>query len=223
MIGQKKQELAGAPKRRRGSATAIGLALGVGLAMFAAPVSVHIEDGGVSLASNAVLAQGKGNNGNNGRGNGGGRGGNGGGNAGGNAGGVSGGNGNAPGGAGSGGTHDDHSGPGSNAGQGVVVAQFTTEIRKRAPVNQVDRLEDPYQAVSFFTELVGMQGHTVTHRWIYKGVERYRVTFPVRTPDSKIWSTQFLPDNMPGTWLVEVTDEEANLLQSSRLEFRPAG
>jgi len=39
----------------------------------------------------------------------------------------------------------------------------------------------------------------------------------------RFWSTQILPADKPGTWRVDVLDETNTLLQSSRLEYRPAG
>lgn len=207
-----------ARKRGRNAFVAVALAFGVCAALAATPVGFDTGDGGFTLLWQAAFAAGKG--GGNGGGN---KGGNGSGNAGGNSAGNSG---NAAGNAGgpeSGGRDAGRNGSRAKVGDGVVVAQFTTQISKRKPANQVSEVDDPYQAVSFYTELTGMQGHTVTHRWIYKGIVQYRISFPVKGPAWRVWSTQFLPADMPGTWLVEVVDEANRILQAARLVYRPTG
>lgn len=110
-----------------------------------------------------------------------------------------------------------------NVGRGVSLAQFTTQISRRLPGNQVSVLSDPNQAVSFFTELVDMQGRTVTHRWRYGGVVVYEASSTINGFKWRFWSTQILPADKAGIWSVEVVDESDRILQSQRLEYRPAG
>ena len=109
------------------------------------------------------------------------------------------------------------------ADEGVTLAQFTTGFSKRLPANRIEIHLDPNQAVSFFTELVGMQGHTVTHRWTYGGVVMHQSSSLINGPKWRFWSTQILPVDKPGIWRVEVVDEENRVLQSHKLEYRPAG
>ncbi|UCH74383.1 MAG: DUF2914 domain-containing protein [Rhodospirillales bacterium] len=109
------------------------------------------------------------------------------------------------------------------ADAGVTLAQFTTGFSKRLPANQIEIHLDPNQAVSFFTELVGMQGHTVTHRWTYGGVVVHQSSSLINGPKWRFWSTQILPVDKPGIWRVEVVDDENRVLQSHKLEYRPAG
>jgi hypothetical protein len=105
----------------------------------------------------------------------------------------------------------------------VTRAQFTTAISKRYPANRVSSLDNPHQAVSFFTELVDMQGQTVTHRWTYRGAVEYQVSFKINGPKWRFWSTHVLPADKPGTWQVELVDEENRVLKTSRLIYQPVG
>ncbi len=109
-----------------------------------------------------------------------------------------------------------------NVDRGVALAQFTTQISRRLPGNQVSSLNDPNQAVSFFTELVDMQGRTVTHRWRYEGAVVYEASSTINGFRWRFWSTQILPADKAGIWSVEVVDESNRILQSQRLEYRPA-
>ena len=107
--------------------------------------------------------------------------------------------------------------------ENVALAQFTTVISKRYPANHVKFLDDPHQAVSFFTEVIDMQGRTVTHRWTYKGIVVYQDSFKVNGPKWRVWSTQILPADKPGTWQVEVVDDANKVLRTGRLDYRPVG
>lgn len=114
-------------------------------------------------------------------------------------------------------------GVGTHDGHGVAHAQFTTKFDRRLPANQVSVVEDPHQAVSFYTEIVGMHGQTVTHRWSYDGEVVYQVSSMINGSKWRFWSTQILPADKPGTWRVDVLDEMNTILRSLRLEYRPAG
>lgn len=104
----------------------------------------------------------------------------------------------------------------------VDLAVFTTIIEKRYPANRVAVVDDPNQAVSFFTEIYAMAGKKVTHRWIHKGSVKFRQSFEVKAEHWRSWSTQLLPADLPGLWTAEVVDEDGNVLESRSLSYRPA-
>jgi len=209
------------------------LALGACAMVAATPVGFSSVDGDLVLTWQVAAAQGKGNGGGNGNGNGngGGNGGGGGSSTGGGSsgGGTSGGSGSGansagPGGASERGESGDRSfGPELIPGAGIIVAQFTTRISLRKPANRVSEIRDPHQAVSFFTQFAGMQGQSVTHRWIHNGVIEYQASFKINGPNWRVWSTQLLPVDKPGDWRVEVVDESNKVLETGRLDFQPTG
>jgi hypothetical protein len=102
----------------------------------------------------------------------------------------------------------------------VTLAVFTTVIRKRYPGDEITELDDPHNAVSFFTALRAMAGMRVTHRWVYKGKVRYQAEFDVMADSWRIWSTQLLPVDSPGEWTVEVVDAAGNILATGNLMYR---
>ncbi|MDH3217781.1 MAG: hypothetical protein OEN01_16160, partial [Candidatus Krumholzibacteria bacterium] len=56
------------------------------------------------------------------------------------------------------------------AGAGAIKrAVFTSAVVDREPVDQLDSLNADTEKVFFFSEIVGMAGSTVTHRWIFGG------------------------------------------------------
>ena len=65
------------------------------------------------------------------------------------------------------------------AADGVARASFTTAIQDREPADQVGQLTNDTGVVYFFTELRGLEGQTVTHRWEHGGEVRAEVSFNV--------------------------------------------
>lgn len=89
---------------------------------------------------------------------------------------------------------------------GVARAQFTTAIEGREPADRVDRLGTRHDRVVFFTELRGLEGNSVRHRWVYDGEVRATVDFDVGGPRWRVWSSKELAPAWTGTWTVEVFD-----------------
>jgi hypothetical protein len=245
MIPDSRQGSLSGAKRHIVTWRAVALSIALGVTGAAAPIGLDFDEGEVSLSSRAALAK----HGGGGGGGGGGDGGDGGGGGGDGGGGGGGGNdkdkdkdnnsggnrgGSTSGGSANGATNAAGSAPAAPADGAVIIpiltpanyvtrAQFTTAISKRYPANRVSFLDNPHQAVSFFTELIDMQGQTVTHRWTYRGAVEYQVSFKINGPKWRFWSTHVLPADKPGTWQVELIDEGNKVLQTSRLNYQPVG
>jgi len=82
-------------------------------------------------------------------------------------------------------------------------------------------LSDPHQPVSFFTEIRGMSGRKVAHRWHYGDQLVFETSFPIRGDLWRVWTTQLLPNNMPGKWAFEAVDENGDVLATQGLTYRP--
>ncbi|HEC19992.1 MAG TPA: DUF2914 domain-containing protein [Gammaproteobacteria bacterium] len=105
----------------------------------------------------------------------------------------------------------------------VARAMFTTAIVDREPVDAIQTLTTDTSRVFFFSDLRGLAGQIVTHRWIYNDQDMAEVTFKVG--DGARWrvysSKNLLPD-WTGTWTVVVSDETGQVLNSSHFEYLPA-
>ncbi len=51
----------------------------------------------------------------------------------------------------------------------VGRAQFTSAIRGREPVDELRQVEADHRRIYYFTELRGLEGRSVSHRWEYQG------------------------------------------------------
>ncbi len=103
----------------------------------------------------------------------------------------------------------------------ITMAQFTSAIRRRYPVDELTSHGDPHQAVSFFTELLHMDGATIRHVWRHEGETKFEARFEIRADRWRVWSTQVLPSKLPGEWVVEVVDQDGRVLVSHSLDYRP--
>ena len=109
------------------------------------------------------------------------------------------------------------------AADGVARSAFTTAIEDREPVDQVGQLTNEHSKIYFFTELRGMSGHTVTHRWEQGGEVRAEVSFNVGGDRWRVWSSKNLEPSWLGEWQVSVMDEGGNVIAQESFAYIPAG
>ena len=80
-------------------------------------------------------------------------------------------------------------------------------------VNSVDR-------VFFFSDLRGLDGEIVTHRWEYAGEVKAEVTFKVGNGARwRVYSSKNLLPDWTGTWTVVVSTQAGEALQTSTFEY----
>jgi hypothetical protein len=107
--------------------------------------------------------------------------------------------------------------------EGVAMAQITTTISRRYPADEIKALGNPHQPISFFTEVHGMSGKEVTHRWFHGDELVFEAAFTIRGDAWRVWSTQLLPKNMPDEWKVEAVDDKGDVLATRELTYQPDG
>jgi len=108
------------------------------------------------------------------------------------------------------------------AESGVARAIFATEIQDREPVDQVGQLTNDNSVVYFFTELRGLEGQTITHRWEQGGEVRAEVNFNVGGNRWRVWSSKNLQPGWLGEWKVSVVDAGGNVLSQESFAYVPA-
>jgi len=101
----------------------------------------------------------------------------------------------------------------------IKRAVFTTAVVEREPVDQLDSLGTGVDSVYFFTEVMGMEGEQVTHRWMRDGETMAEVTMPIGGPRWRVYSKKTLLPEWTGAWTVEVLDGEGRKLVEKRLVY----
>jgi len=99
----------------------------------------------------------------------------------------------------------------------VKRAQFCTAVQEREPVDELTTLAAPAERVFFFTELVGLAGKTVTHKWSLDGQSMSELAIPVGGDRWRCWSTKSLGGTSAGTWKVTVVDDAGTTLAEKSL------
>ena len=101
-------------------------------------------------------------------------------------------------------------------------ALFTTAIENHEPVGSIDALPNATGQVYFYTEIVGMTGQTITHRWIYDGEVRAEVPITIAGPRWRAYSSKKLLPSWTGNWTVEVVDTTGKVLATKHLTYTRA-
>ena len=100
----------------------------------------------------------------------------------------------------------------------VSRAQFTSGIKAREPIDNVKKTfySDGLKSkrLYYFTELHGMKGDSIIHRWDHQGRTIANVTFDISGDRWRVYSSKNLPSSMKGQWNVVVTDASGNPLVS---------
>lgn len=104
----------------------------------------------------------------------------------------------------------------------VKRAQFCTAVVEREPADDITTLAAPAGSVSFFTELIGMAGKTVTHKWSHDGQAMGDVAISVGADRWRCYSTKTLAATMTGTWMVEVVDDAGTKLAEKSFTYTAA-
>lgn len=96
----------------------------------------------------------------------------------------------------------------------VRRAGFASGMENREPVGRLDatlQLSE-LRRVFFFTELVGLSGQRVTHRWLRQGDVVASVEFRVGGDRWRVYSSKLIGPNTSGAWTVQVTDGAGEVL-----------
>ena len=99
----------------------------------------------------------------------------------------------------------------------VARAAVCIEVIDRAPVGGGERFDVSAGRLYCFTEIIGLEGTTVTHAWIHEGTTRARVELPVRSSRWRTWSSKSLVAGWTGEWEVKILDSDGIVLKT--LEF----
>lgn len=104
----------------------------------------------------------------------------------------------------------------------VATAVFTTSIVDGKPVDDLKAIGNSVKTVYFFTELKGLDGQTVTHRWSYAGRVMATARIEVDSDPYSAWSSTDLEPNWTGFWDVEVVDADDKVIKVGSFTYNHA-
>jgi len=101
----------------------------------------------------------------------------------------------------------------------VSRALLTTDVKQREPVDNVCIPQS--NKMTLFTEINNYANHRVTHRWKYHNKTRFELSFNVRGPRWRVWTSKNIPVKWAGPWVIEVVDEDGNTLAKKLFYYSP--
>ncbi|MEM9177915.1 MAG: DUF2914 domain-containing protein [Myxococcota bacterium] len=104
-----------------------------------------------------------------------------------------------------------------------ALAQFTTAVENREPVDQISFVENDVRTIVFFSDLRQLQGRTITHRWRHGDVVRAEVDFEVGGPRWRVWSSKELLEDWLGDWTVEIVTDDGEVIAAETFTYTDAG
>ncbi len=104
-------------------------------------------------------------------------------------------------------------------GGSVSRATFAKDVVNREPVDSITNISRKLLFVFYFTELKGMMGETVVHRWERHGELVREVCFQIGGPRWRIWSSEAIHPDSHGDWKVSVLDTRGRLLKVSHIGY----
>jgi len=102
---------------------------------------------------------------------------------------------------------------------GISRSVFTTAIIDKEPVSNLKDISSEVTRVYFFTEITGLNGHTISHRWEYNGQVLAEVNFKVNGDRWRTWSSKNMLSSWAGKWQVSVLDEGGNIIELSEFNY----
>lgn len=104
------------------------------------------------------------------------------------------------------------------AGQ-VTRALFTRRVNDLEPVDAVSVLTNDITRVTYFTEITGMAGQTITHRWEYNGKVVLEKRLEVGSSRWRAYSSKKLDPAWLGEWKASVVDVAGGTLSVNTFTY----
>jgi Protein of unknown function (DUF2914) len=104
-------------------------------------------------------------------------------------------------------------------GGSVSRSAFTEAVVNREPRGRIAELTNDKQFIYYFTELKGMTGQIVTHRWLFNGQMMNEFKFNVGSPRWRVWSNRTLQADNLGRWEVQVVNELGQIIHRERFNY----
>lgn len=104
----------------------------------------------------------------------------------------------------------------------IPRASFTTAVVDREPQDSVSTLTTDETRIFYFTEIAGLDGRSVVHRWEFDGTVMAEVPFQVGGSRWRVYSSKSLLPGWIGEWKVTVVDDSGNVLRTDTFTYAAA-
>jgi hypothetical protein len=101
----------------------------------------------------------------------------------------------------------------------VTRALFTRQVKDLEPVDTVSVLTNDITRVIYFTEIHGMAGQTITHRWEYNGKILLEKKHEVGSSRWRAYTSKKLDPTLLGEWKASVVDAAGGTLSVNTFTY----
>jgi hypothetical protein len=103
----------------------------------------------------------------------------------------------------------------------VANSTFASDIDDGAPVDYRQAFDTNTPIVYYYTEVLGLHGQTVTHRWKLEGKVMQEVPIAVKRSRQAVWSRSVMRPDWTGNWTVEVVTERGDVIEADNFAYSP--
>jgi hypothetical protein len=103
----------------------------------------------------------------------------------------------------------------------VGISTFTSGVSNGEPIDYRQEFFNNTPVVFFYSELLGLSGQTVRHRWSLEGKPMQEVAIEVTRARQTAWSKSVMQPEWTGNWTVEVVDQAGKVLGRWNFAYNP--
>jgi hypothetical protein len=101
----------------------------------------------------------------------------------------------------------------------VTRALFTSKVKDLEPVDSVSVLTNDKTRITYFTEIHGMAGQTITHRWEFNGKIVLEKKHEVESSRWRAYTSKKLDPAWLGEWKASVVDAAGGTLSVNTFTY----
>jgi hypothetical protein len=101
----------------------------------------------------------------------------------------------------------------------VTRALFTRKVKDLEPVDTVSVLTNDKTRITYFTEIHGMAGQTITHRWEFNGKVLLEIKHEVGSSHWRAYTSKTLDPTWLGEWKASVVDAAGGTLSVNTFTY----
>lgn len=107
----------------------------------------------------------------------------------------------------------------SGGDQPVAQAIITTGVTNASPeTDHLTVIDHGVGSITFYTEIIGLRGQTVSHRWLYNNHEIASISLHIAANRSLNWTQTTIHPDQLGTWTAQLITANGTVLTSQNFE-----
>ena len=107
----------------------------------------------------------------------------------------------------------------SQAQEQITNATFTTALVGGQPTDYVQNIANSVREVYYYSEVAGLKGKTITHRWQREGEVKAEIKIRIDTDPAQAVSKLKLRPEWTGAWTVQTLDGSGKVIAENSFAY----